>query len=177
MAARSTRRLDWGVIRCRCESGDVGLREIARILGINPNTVRQRCRREDWQIPKHRVRNPHGRQAQALARAATEQTLAPIRDHFAQLGTLTRNQLAHLILNAVEELRKLNGLDLLANIQGLSVVTRAACQVHGWDDCKQLDHTAAVNLQVLACSASDLEKLTRQSQDAQSPVREISVSK
>jgi hypothetical protein len=63
------------------------------------------------------ARELRARQAQALARATTtEQTLAPIRDHFDQLGILTRNQLAHLILSAVEELRKLNGLDLLANI-------------------------------------------------------------
>jgi hypothetical protein len=146
----------------------VGLREIARILKINPNTVRQRCRREHWRIPKDRpVRNLRARQDQASARAATEQTLAPIRDHFDRLGVLTKNQLAHLILSAVEELRKLNGLDLLANIQGLGVVTRAAGQIHGWDS-KQAVGVPNLNVQVLSMRPEQL--LIRSARDVQARV-------
>jgi len=184
--ARCTKLVDWSVIRARCESGDVGLREIARLLAINHNTVRQRARREHWQIPKDRLaRKLRTRQAQALARATTtEETLAPIRDHFAQLGVLTKNQLAHLILSAVEELRKLNGLDLLANIQGLGVVTRAAGQIHGWDS-KQADGVPSVNVRLLSMRPEEL--LIRPARDVQTsvesgerpdePVREVEAEK
>ena len=154
-ARRTTKKVDWIVIRTRCEAGDVGLREIARILNINANTVRQRAKREHWKIPKNRVSRILA--AQALARATTEQTLAPIHDHFAQLGALTRNQLALVILGAVEELRKLNGLDLLQNIQGLGVVTRAAGQVHGWDVKHSEVTNPVVNLQLLAMRPEELE--------------------
>jgi hypothetical protein len=102
--------------------------------------------------------------AQTLARAATEQTLAPLRDHFAELGVLTRNQLALLILSAVEELRKLNGLELLGNVQGLGVVTRAAGQIHGWDSKQGEVANPVVNL-VLAHTSP--EKLKVRDVDAE----------
>jgi hypothetical protein len=123
--------VDWAAFRGMVVSG-LSIREVARRLGINPNTALQRARRQNWGVAKL-----HGRGEQpAISKemlARTERTVAAGEDFYRQANGKTKVHLAKATLRASETLSSLPGAELLDKHQALQSVAKTAATVFHWD--------------------------------------------
>jgi len=91
-------QVDWGAFRALVVSG-LSIREVARRLGINPNTALQKATREKWGIAKLHGR---GRKRNTFpeAIATTERTIAAGQDFLREADGKTKLCLAKATVTA-----------------------------------------------------------------------------
>ena len=123
--------VDWGAFRALVVSG-LSIREVARRLGVNPNTALQKAAREKWGIAKLRG---HGRQRSTSpeALATTERTIAAGKDFLREADRKTKFWLAKATVTASETLSKMDGPQLLDKHVALHSVAKTAGHVFDWD--------------------------------------------
>ena len=124
-------QVDWGAFRALVVSG-LSIREVARRLGVNPNTALQKATREKWGIAKLHGR---GRKRNTFpeAIATTERTIAAGQDFLREADGKTKLCLAKATVTASETLGKMDGPQLLDNHVALHSVAKTAGHVFNWD--------------------------------------------
>ena len=153
MPKTNSKKIDWGAVQALATSG-VPLREIARRLGINQNTVLQRARRGGWKISQlHGPRNTRQQRQASQANELSRQVVQVGRDYFQDAALLTTFNLARATANASAALAKLNPQELVDRHQALSNISKSAASTFGWNT----DHNAAPRLSLLDLEPYQLE--------------------
>jgi hypothetical protein len=91
-------QVDWGAFRALVVSG-LSIREVARRLGVNPNTALQKAARENWGIAKLHGRG-RKRNTSQEALATTERTIAVGQDFLREADGKTKFCLAKATASA-----------------------------------------------------------------------------
>ena len=116
--------VDWAAFRALVLSG-LAIRDVARRLGVNPNTALARAKRDKWDVAKS---HGHGRKPdipkEALAR--TERTLQAGKDFIAQADAKTKFHLAKAVVSASQTLSNMPGQHIIDNHQALHSVAPPA---------------------------------------------------
>jgi hypothetical protein len=126
--------VDWGAFRALVVSG-LSIREVARRLGVNPNTALQTASRQNWGIAKlHGPKNSSPKfdtPKEILAR--TERTVQAGADFLRDANAKTKFHLAKAVEAASETLSSLPGPEIIDNHQALHSVAKTASTVFHWD--------------------------------------------
>ena len=113
--------VDWSAFRALVLSG-LAIRDVARRLGVNPNTALARARRDKWDVAKS---HGHGSKPdipkEVLAR--TERTLMAGKHFIAQADAKTKFHLAKAVVSACQTLSNMPGQSTVRNC------TKASCSV------------------------------------------------
>ena len=168
--------VDWAAFRALVLSG-LAIRDVARRLGVNPNTALARAKRDKWQVAKS---HGHGRKPdipkEALAR--TERTLQAGKDFIAQADTKTKFHLAKAVVSASQTLSKMPGQHIIDNHQALHSVAKTAAGVFHWDAEHLPSHLSIQGLMFcippdqLAAHQGSFDELAQQYSDSHS-VRDL----
>jgi transposase-like protein len=124
-------QVDWGAFRALVVSG-LSIREVARRLGVNPNTALQKAARENWGVAKLHGRG-RKRNISPEALAITQRTIAVGQDFLREADGKTKFCLAKATVTASETLSKMDGPQLLDNHVALHSVAKTASHVFNWD--------------------------------------------
>ena len=124
--------VDWGAFRALVVSG-LSIREVARRLGVNPNTALYKARSQNWGIAQLRGRGEQPSISKEML-ARTKRTVSAGEDYFRQANGKTKFHLAKAVVSASETLSALPGPEILEKHQALSSVTKTAAGVFNWDN-------------------------------------------
>src|SRR5215469_2813379 len=133
--------VNWEAVRMLAV--ELGAREAARRLGINPNTVLSRAKRESWNLPK--------RKPGAISRAINLQSQHAIKPGDAliaaheELENATKTALMRTLAKAAQQVAGKEALDI-SNTAQLRDICLAAARIFGWKGEAQVN--VAVNNQV-----------------------------
>lgn len=134
--------VNWEAVRMLALA--VGVREAARKLGINEETVKKRCTREGWlSNPDARAasnamaveKREEGRAAYVASRLSP--TLSPsavFAAELADLGSKSRLALAKAVQKGSAHAAELSGPEILEQSQNVKSIAQTADLVHGWKD-------------------------------------------
>jgi hypothetical protein len=117
----------WAEIRTAYASG-IGLREIARNMGISPNSVLSRATREGWTKQVKAAMALGGVQDTTLAVPVADAVAATLGEH----SKRTRAGLARAYTRAAEHASELDGGEILERAARLKDITQGAGMIHGW---------------------------------------------
>jgi hypothetical protein len=118
--------VDWTAFRNLVVSG-LSIREVARRLGVNPNTALQNAARQKWDIA-----DLHAHASQQLLER-TKRIVQDEKDSFRQADAKTKSHLAQAVAKASETLNSLPPKELLDRHQALQSVAKTAATVFHWD--------------------------------------------
>jgi hypothetical protein len=169
--------VDWSAFRALVVSG-LSIREVARRLGVNPNTALSKAKSQNWGIAQLHGRGERpATSSESLAR--TERTIQAGKDFFREADGKTKFHLAKAVVSASKTLSDMPGTELVDKHQALTGVAKTAAQVFRWDN----DHPhpflsiqgVMFNLspdQLISQSACCFDELKEQ-YSASHPIREI----
>jgi hypothetical protein len=124
--------VDWAAFRGLVVSG-LPIREVARRLGVNPNTALSKAKSQNWGIAQLHGRGERpAASKQALAR--TERTVAAGKEYFRESDGKTKFNLAKAVVRASKTLSDLPGEKIIDNHQALHSVAKTAAGVFHWTD-------------------------------------------
>jgi hypothetical protein len=123
--------VDWGAFRALVVSG-LSIREVARRLGVNPNTALQTARRQKWGIAKLHGRG-HQPDIPEKMLARTQRTVTAGEDYFREANGKTKFHLAKAVVTASKTLSDMPGEQIIEQHQALSSVSKTAAGVFQWD--------------------------------------------
>ena len=131
---------------------ELGAREAARRLGLNPNTVLSWAKRYNWELP-----NRKGGVTKASANAITLQSKPGdvLLTVHKELEGRTKTGLAQATAKASEHAAKLEGNAILERTPAIRDLASAAARIFGWDG----DRGSAVTLNQVVLSADQLEQI------------------
>jgi len=131
---------------------ELGAREAARRLGLNPNTVLSWAKRYNWELP-----NRKGGVTKASANAITLQSKPGdvLLTVHKELEGRTKTGLAQATAKASEHAAEQDGATNLAQSGKLRDLASAAARIFGWD----ANRTSAVTLNQVVVSQEQLEQI------------------
>ena len=141
----------WAEIRTAYASG-IGLREIARNMGIPAGTVLARAKREGW--------SQHRDNAKALAkRDEAAKAITPFEAASAtmqQRGERHLGRMANIVEKAMPHVEAMEPSAILDRVDGVEKLDKVARRTFGISDVKEDQSQWAVNIAILGVSPNGL---------------------
>jgi len=134
----------WAEIRTAYASG-IGLREIARNMGIPAGTVLARAKREDWTREIQTAKALAKREDSALAVTAAEAVAVSM----AQRGERHRERMAGVSERAVDHVETMDGHQILARVDQIEKLDKLARRTFGLDETGHDSNNVFVNIAIL----------------------------
>jgi hypothetical protein len=134
----------WEQIKTAHASG-IGLREIARNMGIPEGTVLARAKREGW---TQEIQN-----AKALAKRENKaSTITPVEAvamSMQQRGERHLERMAGVSERGVDHIETMDGVEILDSVDQIEKLDKVARRTFGLNDAEALGHQAIVNIAIL----------------------------
>ena len=135
---------DWEQIKTAYASG-IGLREIARNMGIAEGTVLARAQREGWTREIQNAKALAKREHSAPAVTATEAVAITMQ----QRGERHRERMAGVSERGVDHIETMNGNEILNTVDQIEKLDKVARRTFGISDAKEDQTQWAVNIAIL----------------------------
>jgi hypothetical protein len=134
----------WHQIKTAYASG-IGLREIARNMGISEGTVLSRAKREGW---THQIHSAHAlAKREDCAPAVTATEAVAITMH--QRGERHRERMAGVSERAVDHMRTMDGPEILNFVDEIEKLDKVARRTFGLSDGDTHGNNLLVNIALL----------------------------
>ena len=134
----------WEQVKTACASG-IGLREIARNMGIPEGTVLARAKREGWAREIQNAKALAKREDAPLAVTPVEAVVATL----AERGQRHLKRMAGVSEHAVDHIETMDGAEILDSVDQIEKLDKVARRTFGLNDAEALGHQAIVNIAIL----------------------------
>jgi hypothetical protein len=135
----------WQQIKTAYASGIIGLREIARNMGIPEGTVLARAKREGWTREIQNAKALAKREHSAPAVTATEAVAITMQ----QRGERHRERMAGVSERGVDHIETMDGPEILNTVDRIEKLDKVARRTFGLSDGDAHGDNVAVNIAIL----------------------------
>jgi hypothetical protein len=148
---RTITNATWAEIRTAYASG-IGLREIARNIGIPAGTVLARAKREGWTREIKNAKALAKREESALAVTPVEAVAATL----AERGQRHLKRMAGMSEKGVGHIETMDGPEILNSIDEIEKLDKVARRTFGLNDSDSHDNNAIVSIAVLGLKPEEV---------------------